>query len=360
MWQWAQVEEALDFMAAHGLNGLIFHQNDLIDQLVVPTRYFPDELMLKRWPVRLHTIENNRQYINKVVRAASARGINFFLQVKELWFPDGLMRIFPAPAESGRVPVPEQPLLVGVPGRKDERIADGRPRSGRCGGQRRNAREQGLHFNQHLRLRRPAARPPRSTGTPGCSKRCFKPLDARGKLLAVRDFSYSADQQGHMIRAAEKCSDRIVISLKNTPHDYYPTFPDNPAIGRVGGLRQWIEFDTWGQFYGLGFFPAGVAEDMRRRMLHCRAEGAIGISLRTDWEVITEGSAFNSLNMLNVFAGAALSSDLDAGLDDVYRSWAAGVCDRPSNPAPACAGLQSRRTRALSKSCATSCAPPGR
>jgi hypothetical protein len=27
--------------------------------------------------------------------------------------------------------------------------------------------------------------------------------------------------------------------------------------------------------------------------------------------------------MLNVFAGAAISSDLDAGLDDVYRSWAA-------------------------------------
>ena len=40
MWHGAQVEEALDFMAAHGLNGLIFHPNDLIDQLVVPTRYF--------------------------------------------------------------------------------------------------------------------------------------------------------------------------------------------------------------------------------------------------------------------------------------------------------------------------------
>src|SRR4030042_1177686 len=95
MWQWAQVGEAFAFMAAHGLNGLIFHQNDLIDQLVVPTRYFPDELMLKHWPVRLHTIENNRQYINKVVRAASACGIKFFLQVKELWFPDGLIGFFP-------------------------------------------------------------------------------------------------------------------------------------------------------------------------------------------------------------------------------------------------------------------------
>ena len=344
MWQWAQVKEALDFMAAHGLNGLIFHQNDLIDQLVVPTRYFPDELMLKRWPVRLHTIENNRQYINKVVRAASVRGIRFFLQVKELWFPDGLSELFPRLRNPDGSLCPNNPfwweflgekmneLLTVVPGLAGVVVSAGTRES-------RVSISTNTCACQACRATAPVDWYARLLET------MFEPLDARGKLLAVRDFSYSADQQGHMIRAAAECSDRIVISLKNTPHDYYPTFPDNPAIGRVGGLRQWIEFDTWGQFYGLGFFPAGVAEDMRRRMLHCRTEGASGISLRTDWEVITEGSSFNSLNMLNVFAGAALSSDLDTALDDVYRNWAAwglrsalksgsSLC-RPSIPANA-------------------------
>ncbi len=322
MWQWAQVEEALDFMAAQGLNGLIFHQNDLIDQLVVPTRYFSDELMLKRWPVRLHTIENNRQYINKVVRAAAARKIAFFLQVKELWFPDGLMEFFPHLRNADGSLCPNNPfwwefleekmneLLAVLPGLAGVVVSAG-------------TRESKVSISTNTCMCEVC-----HTTTPvdwyaRLLETMFKPLDAHGKLLAVRDFSYSAAQQGHMIRAAAECSDRIVISLKNTPHDYYPTFPDNPAIGRVGGLRQWIEFDTWGQFYGLGFFPASVAEDMQQRMLHCRAEGAVGISLRTDWEVITEGSSFNSLNMLNVFAGAAISSNLDAGLDDVCRSWAA-------------------------------------
>ena len=39
MWRWASVRNALDFMTRFGLNALIFHQNDLTDQLVVPEQY---------------------------------------------------------------------------------------------------------------------------------------------------------------------------------------------------------------------------------------------------------------------------------------------------------------------------------
>ena len=51
MWQQAAVDGALEVMTATGLNALVFHQNDLIDWLVLPSRYFSDDLMWKRWPV---------------------------------------------------------------------------------------------------------------------------------------------------------------------------------------------------------------------------------------------------------------------------------------------------------------------
>ena len=127
-----------------------------------------------------------------------------------------------------------------------------------------------------------------------------RPLAARGKILAVRDFSYTRFNQGAVLRAAGRVSSDIVISLKNTPHDYYPTFPDNPSIGHVGAHPQWVEFDSWGQFFGLGIFPAIVLDDMRERFRHCAANGVSGVVARTDWEVISDGSVFDTLNFSNL------------------------------------------------------------
>ena len=111
------------------------------------------------------------------------------------------------------------------------------------------------------------------------------------------------------------------MALKKCPHDYYPTFPDNPAVGNCGEMRQWIEYDTWGQYFGLGVLPCSIAEDMQGRMQRYLAKGASGVMLRTDWEIISQSSAFSSFNMLNLIAGAALSNDVNADLHDVYKRW---------------------------------------
>ena len=125
----------------------------------------------------------------------------------------------------------------------------------------------------------------------------------------MRDFSYTRANQGAVLRAAGRVSDAIVISLKNTPHDYYPTFPDNPSIGHVGAHPQWAEFDTWGQFFGLGIFPAIVLDDMRKRFAHCAANGVSGVVARTDWEVIADGSVFDTLNLANLSGFGRLAQD---------------------------------------------------
>src|ERR1035437_173204 len=44
---------------------------------------FQFEVMFARWPVRAHTIDNNKQYIRRVIRETSRRKIRFSLEVKE-------------------------------------------------------------------------------------------------------------------------------------------------------------------------------------------------------------------------------------------------------------------------------------
>jgi hypothetical protein len=38
----------------------------------------------------------------------------------------------------------------------------------------------------------------------------------------------------------------VIYCIKVTPHDFYPTFPDNTLIAQVGGRPKWIEYDTNG------------------------------------------------------------------------------------------------------------------
>jgi hypothetical protein len=137
----------------------------------------------------------------------------------------------------------------------------------------------------------------------------------------VRDFSYTAGNQHSILEAARGVSKDIIIALKNTPHDFYPTFPDNDAIEDHPDHRQWVEFDTWGQFFGNGVFPCSVAEDMQKRLQYCVARGVDGIWARTDWEGITESSVLNSFEMLNVFAMGMLGRDPNMNLDEVYKAW---------------------------------------
>jgi hypothetical protein len=321
MWQWAQVDQALSFMRKFGLNTLIFHQNDIVDQLVFPTAFFPDDVMWKRWPVRLHSVYQNRHYINKVVREAARLEIGFFVEIKEIWFVDALLERVAGLRNEDGIVCPSNPfwwefldikmreLIAAVPGLSGVIVSPGTRES-----------KTSISTNS-CRCARCLATDPTDWYT-SLLGAMHRPLAEHGKTLVVRDFSYSADQQSRMLDAAGRCSNDIVISLKNTPHDYYPTFPDNPRIGHTSGMRQWVEYDTWGQFFGMGFFPVGVVEDMQKRMRHALDCGVEGISLRTDWEVITDSGSFNSPNVLNVVAGALLAQNVDISLDEIYADWA--------------------------------------
>jgi hypothetical protein len=320
MWRWASVRRALGLMEKVGLNALIFHQNDLIDQLVLPRSAFSEELMWERWPVRMHIVDGNRHYVQRVIRECHRRGIRFFAEVKEIWYPEGFLELFPELVGANGAVCPTNPLWWTFIEEKVTELFDLVPDL------------DGIIVS-------PASRESRaSIAANSClCDRCatISPVDwysqliaalhgptsSRGKTLVVRDFSYTAAEQSLAIDAASRVSGDIVMALKNTPHDYYPTFPSNPRIGNTGSQPSWVEFDTWGQFFGLGFFPCSVVEDMQQRLRHCAEHGVTGVWFRTDWEGMIEASSFSSFNILNVIAGGLLATNQDLNLDDVYKSW---------------------------------------
>jgi hypothetical protein len=147
------------------------------------------------------------------------------------------------------------------------------------------------------------------------------PLAKRNKTLVIRDFSYSIEHQNAVIEAAAAVSGDIIIGLKNVPHDFWPTFPNNPKLGKTEGLAQWAEFDVWGQYCGQGVFPASLVEDFQKRIAHCRSKGVTGAWFRTDIEFLDESNNFNNFNTLNLIGAAMLSADPDQDIDNIYRAW---------------------------------------
>jgi hypothetical protein len=321
MWRWKSVENAFGVMEKLGMNTLIFHESDLTDQLVLPRAYFSSDLMWQRWPVRLHLVlDNNRQYIRKVAREARRRNIKFFLEVKEIWYPDGLLELHPELIRSNGVVCATDPFWWEFVRKKYEELVEDIPdiagvivspasRESRvsmvanpCKCERCQAYDPKLWYENLFRA-------------------MYEPLHAKGKILVVRDFSYRREQQNMVIDSTSCVANDIVIALKNTPHDFYPTFPNNPRIGLTGEHPQWVEFDTWGQFVGSGFFPCSLIEDMQRRLEYCHRNGVSGVWFRTDWENMNEASVFNSPNLLNLFGGGMLSRDRAQPLENVYRAW---------------------------------------
>jgi hypothetical protein len=148
------------------------------------------------------------------------------------------------------------------------------------------------------------------------------PAKRHGKRLAIRDFAYKPADHAPLIEAVGRAPADVVFSIKATPHDFYPTFPDNPAIGALR-REQWIEYDAMGQFFGWGVFPCFAFDDLKARLARWRALGAGGVIFRTEWERINDLSCFDNLNEANLVAAAALARGEEIGPAEVCRRWLA-------------------------------------
>ncbi|QJR20490.1 hypothetical protein HKM20_04045 [Pelagibacterium halotolerans] len=320
MWNWKDVDQALAFMKRFEMNALVFHQTDMMDFITLPEKYFSEDLLWERWPVRYIDVQVKRAFLQEVTRRCKAQGVAFYPEFKEIWYPEGLLEVYPELKNKDGQICPTNPFwfefvaekmdelvryypdvagAIVSPATRESKVSISKMT---CDCERCRSTDPNKWYEDFIRA-------------------VYKPLEACGKTLVIRDFSYSKDHQNAVIEASMAVSKDIVIGLKNVPHDFWPTFPDNPKLGQTQGLAQWAEFDVWGQYYGQGAFPASLVEDFQNRIRHCRSKGVTGAWFRTDIEWLDESNNMNSFNTLNLIGAAMLSSNPDRDLDEVYDAW---------------------------------------
>lgn len=321
MWQQSQIDMALDFMVCHGLNALILHQNDLQDDVSFPDKYFDNDVLWERWPVRRQGTLYRREYMSEVIRKAASLGIKVYFEIKEIYFCDHIFEQVPGLLNPDGTTCPTNPfwmefveekmrdLFAKLPGLGGIIVSLGTRESmismaaNRCTCERCKQKDPFDWYSDVLRA-------------------MYGPISEAGGELIVRDFSYTRDHQNMMIDACMRVSDKIIVSLKCQPHDYFPTFPINPEIGR-STLREYVEVDVWGQFAGMGVIPSSLVEQVHDWLRELKRREADGVWFRTDWELMNEASVHNSLCLVNLYAGAMFANDLNTPDETVYKTWAA-------------------------------------
>ena len=321
MWDHRRIEEALSIIREYGLNALVLHESDLMTDFIFPSSLFDPTIPWKGAPIRRgeNALHNNRAYLRDILRRASRRGVEVWVEVKELTFPDEVLERAPELFRDGTV-CPTDPFwadfirakyrdLVSLyPGIRGVIVSAGSP-EGRAALSQRKCRCARCARTSLADWYASIIAPMREVLAPA------------GLRLAVREFSYNADHQQAITQAVSSQPPDVIYCIKATPHDFYPTFPDNELIGSVGDRPKWIEYDTMGQYYGWGVFPCLVSGDIRARFAHAIRHGVSGALLRTEWERINDWWVLETPNRMNLRAGAACASGGSVDDRDLLRGW---------------------------------------
>ena len=351
IWSTEKMQRVFKFMLQNNMNTLIFHENNIVDKLVWPGfiyGYKGKDLrsysiyhanlyreIYYRTPspyVLVDELMILRDLMKTIIRQAQDNGIDVYLQTKEIWFPeilyedknlikDGKMcpsepwwweKFLPRKYEELLQNFPEIKGIITSTGTKESRIslAHHKCQCDKC------RTMDIVKWQENILMG------------------IYKPLHTYGKQLVARDFSYYSNESNGLHSGLLDLPDDIVISIKNVPQDYYQTYPNNELIGKSGSHEQWVEYETFGEYYGWGITPVSMLDDMRKRLEYCLANGVTGISTRIDWEALPNHSVFESASKLNLYGIAMLTEDINTTSDEIYKKWLTedGKLKNPDKP----------------------------
>jgi hypothetical protein len=321
IWRYDSLHEALDFAAAHDLTALVLHDNSIIHSTTLPKQYFDDSKRKGFAHVRryLSTLYCKQAYLRDLLKHAKRKGIEVWVEVKELEFPDEILERFPQLTKNGVV-CPTDPVWFEYLKYKTEEFFEFFPEIA------------GIILSPGS----PESRAFLSAGKKCTCETCqktefgdwcyqiimsiYNAMAPYGKRLAVRDFVYTPEDHERLSGIISRTPADVILCMKITPRDFWPTFPTNPLIGRMKDRTQWIEYDTFGQFYGWGLCPSITVKDIKERFAFAKSQGVSGVMLRTEWEGVPI-SSFDTINKINLIAGAGLAKELDQDETTFVRSW---------------------------------------
>lgn len=335
IWNLDEIERRLKFMVRNNMNAMAFHEPGIEDKIVFPAKFlgadghdvsYYDAFLKIDHAIYHHALRENlnlnrRDYMNHLIRKAKQSGVDVYFENKELWFSDFVLRyrkelmqdgvicpsdpfwyeeFLPAKYEELFVALPDLAGIIVSIGTGEARLAISNTFSCTCE-RCRNLDPVAWYRNMILGM--------------------YKPFKKAGKRLVIRDFIYTKAEQERFKKAFVDLPAEIELSLKNTPHDFYPTFPNNPLMGEVGDHPQWTEYDVNGQFFGWGASPSAMLTDIRARLAYGSQHKVTRFLARTDWEGVQDWTCFDNLNLLNLYAIAAYAENPNTRPEDIYRKW---------------------------------------
>ena len=335
IWNLDEMRRRLRFMVANDMNALVLHEPGIVDKIVFPAQFLGGkseganlfelyeqiDAAIYNYALRENLNPFRRDYLTQLIAEAADAGVAVYLEDKELWFKDFILKSHPEILTNGVfcpsksfwweqfLPAKYTELFIMLPqlagvvtsfGTGESRLAISNMHNCEC--DKCKALDPAeWHRNMVNGM--------------------YGPFRKAGKKLVIRDFIYQKEEQEQFAKALEKLPIEIALSLKNTPHDFYPTFPDNPLIGKVGQREQWIEYDVHGQYFGWGVTPSIMTEDLARRLDYGRTHNVSGFIMRTDWEGVQDTSCFDTPNLVNLYAAAIIGKNPEADLREIYARW---------------------------------------
>ncbi len=323
IWRRDRVARALQFMQAQGLNALVLHESDLVHQVVYPRSCFDPYALWRDAPSRRgeNAIFNNRAYLESVIAQACAAGAETWVNVKEIGFSDEVLALRPELFKAGAV-CPTEPFWAEyIAAKTDELLGDFPGLAGiivSFGSQESRASRAQNRCRCAL-----CAAEPLEAWYGRIIAAMHGPVTRRGRRLAVRDFAYKPEDHRPLVAAMRRAPQEVIFCIKAMPHDFYVTFPDNPALGVLQDRPQWVEYDCLGQFFGWGIMPCLVLDDLAGRVPRWRAQGAAGAILRMEWERINDLDALDNLAEVNLIGAAALLRGESCSAETACGRWLA-------------------------------------
>lgn len=110
MWNGYHVERAIEFAKKFNLTGIIFHCNDIIDRAIKPDKYFPPNVSLLSYNNRDGDTKNHKYYLGNVIDKITAAGLEFYVEVKEIYYPHEILQEFPYLRKENGAVCPTEPF----------------------------------------------------------------------------------------------------------------------------------------------------------------------------------------------------------------------------------------------------------
>lgn len=142
-----------------------------------------------------------------------------------------------------------------------------------------------------------------------------------GKTLWLRTFAYNETEYANLRACLDLVQWRsgMGVMVKNTPHDFFLTHPDNPLAGALGHPTL-VEFDTCGEFHGqsviLNTIPEFFAERWRRLS---QKPDVIGFVARTDR--CGDNQILGTPAEVNLYALERVNDDPSVDIDTILFDW---------------------------------------